>query len=81
VLLQLNEGLILVVLARDVRAEAAELFQLLLKLLCWCLDVGLDALEVLVVVHLRPRISDDANVLGEEVVAVLHLVNLEPVDY
>jgi hypothetical protein len=72
---QLNEGLVLVILTRDVRAVATELLQLLLELLCWCLDVGLDALEVLLVVHLCSRISDDANVLGEDVVAVLHLVN------
>jgi hypothetical protein len=51
------------------------------KLLCWCLDVGLDALEVLLVVHLRPRISDNANILGEEVVAMLRFVNSEPVGY
>jgi hypothetical protein len=71
VLLELDEGLILVVLARDVRAETAELLQLLLQLLCGGLDVGLDALEVLVVVHLCSRISDNADVLGEKVVAVL----------
>lgn len=70
-LVQLNERLVLVVLARDVCAIATELLQLLLKLLCRCLDVGLDALEVLLVVHLRPCISYNANVLGEEVVAVL----------
>jgi hypothetical protein len=71
VLLQLLEGLVLVVLAGNVCAEAAELVQLLLDLLCGYLDVGLDALEVLVVVHLRPCITNDAEVLGEEVVAVL----------
>jgi hypothetical protein len=70
-LLQLLEGLVLVVLAGNVCAEAAELVQLLLNLFCWYLDVGLDALEVLVVFHLRPCISNDAEVLGEEVVAVL----------
>lgn len=71
VLFELLERLVLIVLAGDVRAEAAELFQLLLQFLCWCFDVGLDALEILVVVHLRPRISDDANVFWEEVVSVL----------
>jgi hypothetical protein len=76
-LLQLNERLVLVVLARDVCAVAAKLVQLLLKLLRGCLDVGLDAPEVLLVVHLRPRISDDTNVLGEEVVAMLEEGQLE----
>jgi hypothetical protein len=71
VLLKRNEGVILVILPRNVCAEAAKLVQLLLDLLCGRLDVRLDALEVLLVVHLCPRISDDANVLGEEVVAVL----------
>jgi hypothetical protein len=72
VLLELDEGVVLVILPRNVCAEAAELFKLLLDLLCGCFDVRLDALEVLLVVHLCPRISDDANVLGEEVVAVLY---------
>jgi hypothetical protein len=80
VLFQLNEGLVLVVLTRHVRAEAAEFLQLLLDLLCWGLDVGLDALEVLLVVHLCSRISDNANVFGEEVVAVLQMVNYECVE-
>ena len=75
VLLELLEGLILVILARYICAEAAELLELLLKLFCGGLDVRLDALEVLLVVHLRSCISDDANVLGEEVVAVLKTVN------
>jgi hypothetical protein len=72
VLLKLDEGLILVVLTGNVRAEAAEFLQLLLQFLCRSLDVGLDALEKFLVVHLRPRISDNADVLGEEVVAVLY---------
>jgi hypothetical protein len=76
-ILQLNEGLVLVVLAGNVCAVTAELLQLLLELLRGCLDVGLDAPEVLLVVHLRPRISDDANVLGKEVVAVLEEGQLE----
>jgi hypothetical protein len=71
VLLELNEGLVLIVLAGNIRAEAAKLLQLLLQFLCRGLDVGLDALEVLLMVHLRPRISDNADVLWEEVVAVL----------
>jgi hypothetical protein len=71
VLFELDKGLVLVVLAGDICAEAAELLQLLLNLLCGCLDVRLDALEVFLVVHLRPCIADDANILGEEVVAVL----------
>jgi hypothetical protein len=73
VVAELNERLVLVVLSRDVRAEATELLKLLLHILCGGLDVGLDPLQVLVVVHLRARISNDANVLREEVVSVLHL--------
>lgn len=75
VLLELDERLVFVVLARDVRAVAAELLELLLQLLCGGLDVRLDALEELLVVHLCARIADDANVLGKEVVAVLEDVN------
>jgi hypothetical protein len=85
VLLKCNERVILVILPGNVCAEAAKLVQLLLDLLCGRLDVRLDALEVLLVVHLCPRISDDANVLGEEVVAVLcewsatnHPIAVEP---
>ena len=36
------------------------------------LDVGLDTLEELLMVDLRPRISDNADVLREKVVAVLY---------
>lgn len=71
VLFELNEGLVLVVLARNVCAEATELIQLLLEFFSRGFDVGLDSLEILLMVHLCPRISDDANVLGEEVVSVL----------
>lgn len=76
VLLQLNEGLVLVVLAGDVRAKADKLLELLLHFLRWGLDVGLDAFEVLLVVHLCARISNDANVFREEVVAVLEVVSV-----
>lgn len=81
-LLELLERFVLIILPRDVRAQATELFQLLLEILCWCFDVGLDALNVLLVVHLCSRISDDANILGEEVVSVLFVrstdMNLKP---
>jgi hypothetical protein len=70
-LLELLEGIILVVLARDVCAETTELLQLLLEILCRRLDVGFDALEVFLMVHLCPRVSDDANVVREEAIAVL----------
>lgn len=71
VLLKSDEGFVLVVLARDVRAELAEFVQLLLQFFCGGLDVRLDALEVLLAVHLCACISDDVDVLGEEVVSVL----------
>ena len=77
VLLKLDEGLVLVVLAGDIRTEACELLKLLLQLLCGGLDVRLDALEELLVVHLCARISDDANVLGKEVVAVLEDLSMQ----
>ena len=72
VLLKLDERVILVVLTRDIGAEVAEFVQLLLQVLCGGLDVRLDALEVFLAVHLGARISDDADVLGEEVVSVLY---------
>jgi hypothetical protein len=72
VLLKCDEGVILVVLARNVRAEFAELVQLLLQFLCRGLNVRLDALEVLLTVHLRACISDDVDVLWEKVVSVLY---------
>jgi hypothetical protein len=68
---QVDEGVVLVVLARDIGAVTAEFLQLLFHILCGCLDVGLDALEVLLVVHLRPGVSDNLDILREEVVAVL----------
>jgi hypothetical protein len=77
VLLKLDERLVLVVLAGNVRAVADKLLELLLQLLCGGLDVRLDALEVLLVVHLCARISDDANILGKEVVAVLENLSMQ----
>jgi hypothetical protein len=71
VLLKSDKGFVLVVLARYVRAEFAELVQLLLQFFCWGLDVRLDALEVLLAVHLCACISDDVDILWEEVVSVL----------
>lgn len=77
VLLELNERVILVVLTRDIGAEVAEFVQLLLQVLCGGLDVRLDALEVFLAVHLGARISDDADVLGKEVVSVLYRWSME----
>jgi hypothetical protein len=71
VLVEGVEGLILVVLSRDVCAQVAEVVQLLLDLLGGGLHVGPDATDVLVVVHLGARIADDLNVFGQELVAVL----------
>ena len=71
VLPQLDEGLILVVLAGHICADVCELLQLVLKILVWRLDIRLDSLQVFGVVHLRPRIADDLDIFGEEVVAVL----------
>lgn len=71
VLVEVDEGIVLVVLAGDVSAGFAEAVELLLELLCGSLDVGFDALEVLLVVHLCAGVTDDADILGEEFVAVL----------
>ena len=70
---QLLEALVFVVLTGDVRAHASKLLQLLLNLLGRSLDVGLYPLEVLLVVHLRARISDDLDIFWEKVVAVLKI--------
>jgi len=68
---EVDEGFVLVILTGDVGADLAEALQLLLDLSRWNLDVGSDAPDVLRVVHLRPSISDDFDVLGEELVAIL----------
>jgi hypothetical protein len=70
-LVQDNEGIILIVLAGDVGATGAELLELLLRLLGGGLHVRLDTSEVLIVVHLGASISDDLDILREELVSVL----------
>jgi hypothetical protein len=71
VLLQALEGLVLVILTRDVGAELGELFELLLSFLGGSLYVGLDASNVFIVVHLGTGISNNLDILGEELVSVL----------
>jgi len=71
--IQLNERAILVVLPRNVCAEAAEGFQLLFNLFCGDLNVGPDPPDVICMVHLCSGISDDLNVLGKEFVSILHV--------
>lgn len=71
VLLKHLERLILVVLSRNVGAKFAKLLKLLLRLLCRGLHVGLDALQVVVTLHLGAGISDDLGILGEKLVSVL----------
>lgn len=75
VLVKTEEGLVLVILARDVGAEIAKLIELLFHLFGRCLHVGSDAADVFVMVHLGSRIAHDANVLGEELVAVLSILS------
>lgn len=70
-LVELHERIIPVILARDICAQAAELLQLLLDVLCGCLDVRFDPADVFLMVHFCPRISDDSDVLREELVSVL----------
>ena len=65
------ERLVLVILAVDVGANLQELLQLTLDLLRWCLNGGLNSLEEFFMVHLGSRISDNLDVLWEELVAEL----------
>ena len=69
--IEVLERLVLVVLARDVSAELAEFFELLLNLLCRCFHVRLDSSKILLVIHLRTGISDNSHIFGEELVTVL----------
>ena len=71
VLVEHLEGLILVVLTRNICAYRAELFQLFFDVFCRGLYVGFDSAEVLGVIHLRSSISDNLDVFGEELVAKL----------
>lgn len=65
------EGIVLVVLPRNISAEGAEVIQLLLHVLGGGLDVRSDSPNVLLVVHLGSGISDDLDVLGQKLVPVL----------
>jgi hypothetical protein len=69
--LQVHEGLVLVVLTRDVRAQFAKLLQLALHGIRGGLHVGLDAREILGAVHLGTGIADDPNSRREEFIAIL----------
>lgn len=69
-LLELLEALVIVVLSRHVGSVLAELLELLLDLGCGSLDVALDALQVLLAVHLRAGIADDLDALGQVGIAV-----------
>lgn len=71
VLVEALERLVLVVLSGDVGAKLAEVLEHLLHILSRSLDVRLDSAEVLLVVHLGSGISDDLDILGQELVAVL----------
>lgn len=71
VLVELLKWLILVILPCNVCACLAEGFKLLFNFLCGGLDVRLDSLEILGVIHFRSGISDDSDVFGEEFVSIL----------
>lgn len=71
VLVQVQERVVLVVLAGDICAELAEVLQHLLHIFGRGLDVRLDSAQVLLVVHLRSGIADDLDVLGQELIAIL----------
>lgn len=68
---QLDERLIVVILARDVCAQTAELIELLLQILRRRLDLGPDALDEILVTQFTARIADDLDIVRKEVVAVL----------
>lgn len=68
---EVHKRLILIVLAGNIRAEAAEFIQLVLHFFGGSLDVGPDALEVLFVVHFCPSIANNLDILGEETIPVL----------
>jgi len=70
--LETNERLILVILTGDVAADILECLELRLDLLRWGLDGRLDTLEELLTVHLCSGISDDLDVLWQELAAELH---------
>lgn len=70
-LVQLREGLVPVILPRDVCAEAGKVLQLLLDVLGGGLDVRLDPTQVFLVVHFCSGIADDLDVVGQEAIAVL----------
>ena len=72
VVLEANERLILVILTGDVAADILECLELRLDFLRWGLDGGLDTLEELLTVHLCSGISDDLDVLWQELAAELH---------
>lgn len=68
---ELQKGVVAIVLAGNVCADGAELLKLLLAFLRRGLDIRFDAADVLVVVHLGSGIAHDPDVLGQKLVAVL----------
>lgn len=68
-----DEGLILVILPGYVGAELAKTIQLLLELLGRDFDIGPDSSDILIMVHLGASISDDLDVFGQELVAILRM--------
>lgn len=71
---EVNERVILVILAGDIRAKLAKALELLFHVLGRHLNIGLHAAQVLGVVHLRTSISYNFDILGEEFVPVLLIV-------
>lgn len=77
--IEVLEGLILIILTRNVGAELAKALELLLDLFCRHLDVRFHSSQILCMVHFRAGIADDLDVFGKEFVAILsELVNNEP---
>ena len=73
---QVHKRLVLIVLTRDVRTRLAELLELIFHIRSRNLDIGLDSFEVLFTIHLRPRISDNLHIFGQEAVSMLYAYQL-----
>lgn len=70
-LVELQKGVVAIILAGNVCTDGAELLKLLLAFLRRSLDIRLDAADVLVVVHFSSGIAHNPDVLGQKLVAVL----------
>jgi hypothetical protein len=61
----------LIILAGNIAANFGEFLKLLFDFFRGCLDILFDTLEVFVMGHLCPGVSDDVNVFRKEFISVL----------